>query len=56
MTNSDIQKMIESFVKDGGEITKCKPSKTRFKTWRGKSGAWNKGAKKIGLQDRNHKS
>jgi len=52
----DYKDLVKKFVSEGGSITKCEPSKKRFKTWRGKSGAWNKGAKKIGLQDRNHKS
>jgi len=56
MTKSDIAKMVAEFKSQGGTITKCEPSNKRFKTFRGKAGAFNRGAKKIGLQDRNLKT
>jgi len=48
----DYKDLVKKFVSNGGSITKCEPSKIRFKTFRGKAGAYNRGAKKINLQDR----
>ena len=44
--------LVKKFVSEGGSITKCKSSKKRFKTFRGKAGAYNRGAKKINLRDK----
>lgn len=51
-TKMDYKDLVKKFVSNGGSITKCEPSKIRFKTFRGKAGAYNRGAKKINLQDR----
>lgn len=48
----DYKDLVKKFVSEGGSITKCESSKKRFKTFRGKAGAYNRGAKKINLQDR----
>jgi hypothetical protein len=48
--------MVSQFIANGGEIRVLKPSRKRIKVWRGRAGAWNRGAKKIGLQDRNFTS
>lgn len=48
----DYKSLVEKFLKDGGQVQKIAESKTRFKTFRGKAGAYNRGAKKINLQDR----
>ena len=56
MSKTEIQKLVNQFTANGGEVKVLSPSRKRFKTWRGKSGAWAKGAKKIGLQDRNFAS
>lgn len=53
MSNTEIAKLVAQFVANGGEVKVIAPSNKRFKTWRGKAGAWNRGAKKIGLQDTN---
>lgn len=56
MTKTELEKLVAQFTANGGEVKVLAPSRKRFKTWRGKSGAWNRGAKKIGLQDRNFAS
>lgn len=56
MTKEQIALLVSEFKENGGKITVLKPSRKKIKTWRGKSGAWNRGAKKIGLQDRNFAS
>jgi hypothetical protein len=56
MTKTDIAKLVANFAANGGEVKVLSPSRKRFKTRRGKSGAWAKGAKKVGLQDRNFAS
>lgn len=56
MTKSVLEQMIAEFKSKGGKITKCEPSNKSFKTFRGKAGAFNRGAKKVGLQDRNFSS
>lgn len=56
MSKTEIAKLVAQFSTNGGEVKVLTPSRKRFKTWRGKSGAWNRGAKKIGLQDRNFAS
>ena len=56
MTKTEVQKLVDQFVANGGEVKVLAASRKRFKTWRGKSGAWNRGAKKVGLQDRNFAS
>jgi len=48
----DYKALVKKFLKDGGQITKIAESKSRFKTFRGKAGSYNRGAKKINLQDR----
>lgn len=45
------QSLIKDFLKKGGTVTKAKPSTVRFKTFRGKAGAYNRGAKKINLRN-----
>lgn len=52
MKNVEIQKLIATFVSNGGEVQVLKPSRKKVKTFRGRSGAWAKGAKKINLQDK----
>jgi hypothetical protein len=56
MSNIDLQNLVNKFISNGGKVKVLTPSRKRFKTWNGKSGAWNRGAKKIGLQDRNFQS
>ena len=56
MSKTDIQKLVAQFAANGGEVKVLAPSRKRFKTWRGKAGAYNRGAKKVGLQDRNFAS
>lgn len=56
MSKTDIANLVAQFAAKGGEVKVLAPSRKRFKTWRGKSGAWAKGAKKVGLQDRNFAS
>jgi hypothetical protein len=56
MSKTEIAKLVAQFAANGGEVKVLAPSRKRFKTWRGKSGAWAKGAKKVGLQDRNFAS
>jgi hypothetical protein len=56
MNKTDIAKLVSAFTAAGGEVKVLPPSRKRIKTWRGKAGAWNRGAKKIGLQDRNFAS
>jgi hypothetical protein len=53
MTKTDIANLVAQFAANGGEVKVLSPSRKKVKTWRGKSGAWAKGAKKVGLQDRN---
>lgn len=56
MTKTEISQHISQFLANGGKVKVIPMSTTRFKTWNGKSGAYNRGAKKIGLQDRNFAS
>lgn len=56
MTKNEIAQLVAQFFANGGEVKVLASSNKRFKTWRGKSGAWAKGAKKVGLQDRNFAS
>ncbi len=56
MTNEQIARLVSEFKRNGGEVQALKPSRKKVKTWRGKAGAFNRGAKKIGLQDRNFQS
>jgi len=56
MTNEQIARLVSEFTCNDGKIQVLKPSRKKVKTWRGKSGAFNRGAKKIGLQDRNFQS
>jgi hypothetical protein len=56
MSKAEIARLVAQFAANGGEVKVLTPSRKRFKTWRGKSGAWAKGAKKVGLQDRNFAS
>jgi len=56
MTKADIAQLVAQFTADGGKVQVLTPSRKKPKTWRGKAGAWNRGAKKIGLQDRNFAS
>lgn len=56
MSKTEIANLVAQFTANGGEVKVLAPSRKRFKTWRGKAGAWNRGAKKIGLQDRNFSS
>ena len=56
MTKTDVAQLVSAFAASGGEVKVLAPSRKKVKTWRGKSGAWAKGAKKVGLQDRNFSS
>lgn len=56
MTKTEIAQLVAQFFANGGEVKVLKASRKVPKTFRGKSGAWAKGAKKIGLQDRNFAS
>jgi hypothetical protein len=56
MTNEQIARLVSEFTQNDGKIQVLTPSRKKVKTWRGKSGAFNRGAKKIGLQDRNFQS
>jgi len=51
MTKEEIQKLVNEYTSNGGSVKILTPSRKRFKTWRGKAGAYNRGAKKINLQD-----
>jgi hypothetical protein len=50
--NTEIQKLVAAYAASGGEVQVLKPSRKKVKTFRGRSGAWAKGAKKINLQDK----
>ena len=50
--NDETEVLVKQYLDSGGKIQVLEPSKKRIKTWRGKSGAWSKGAKKINLQDK----
>lgn len=50
----DYKTLVAKFLKEGGTVTKCEPSKKRFKTFRGKSGSYNQGAKKVNLRDKGY--
>jgi len=39
MTKTDIARLVSAFAANGGEVKVIAPSRKRFKTWRGKSGA-----------------
>jgi hypothetical protein len=56
MTNHEIEQLVSSFKAQGGKVKVFRASRKKVKTWRGKAGAWNRGAKKVGLQDRNFQS
>jgi hypothetical protein len=43
--------LVNDYLEKGGTVTKVKPSTVRFKTFRGKAGAYNRGAKKITLRN-----
>lgn len=45
------QSLVNDYLEKGGTVTKVKPSTVRFKTFRGKAGAYNRGAKKITLRN-----
>lgn len=52
MKKLDYKHLVNKYLEDGGKVTRLEESKTRFKTWRGKAGAYNRGAKKINLRDK----
>jgi hypothetical protein len=54
MTPTDIKKLVDNFLKEGGEIEKVTMSEKTFKTFRGKSGSYNQGAKKVSLRDKSY--